>query len=158
MKTLVVYYSRTGVTRTVATALAERLQADLEELHDRKSRSGLLGGVVGGLDAMFRRLTQIDPPTKDPAAYDLVLVGTPVWAWTMAPAVRTYLSQHGRAIAKASLFCTMGSSGDRKTFAHMAELLGRLPAATMSLLEKDVRSGAFVAPVNDLVSRLTAGG
>jgi hypothetical protein len=52
----------------------------------------------------------------------------------------------------------MGSSGDRETFAHMARLLGRQPVATLALLEKDVRSGAFVGPVESLVGRLTAGG
>jgi flavodoxin len=158
MKTLVVYYSRTGVTRTVAQALAGRLGADLEELRDRKSRGGPLGWIGACMDAGRKRPTEIDPPAKDPAAYELVLIGTPVWAFTMAPAVRTYLSQHGRAIAKAALFCTMGGSGDQKTFAHMAELLGRPPVATLALLERDVRSGDFTPRVQELAAQLGAGG
>lgn len=158
MKTLVVYYSRTGVTRTVAQALAGQLQADIEELRDHKARTGPWGWITACMDAMCKRPTEIDPPVKDPAAYDLVLVGTPVWAYTMAPAVRTYLSQRGRAIKRAAWFCTMGSSGDRRTFSHMAVLAGKLPAAVLALLERDVRSGAFAASVNDLVSQLTAGG
>lgn len=158
MKTLVVYYSRTGVTRTVAQALAGQLQADLEELHDRKSRRGALGWLSGGRDATLKRLTEIDPPVKDPSAYDLVLVGTPVWAFTMAPAVRTYLSQHGRAIKKAVFFCTMGGSGDRRTFSHMGELLGKSPAAALALREKDVRSGLYSTAVKALADRLRMGG
>lgn len=157
MRALVVYYSRTGVTRTVAQALAEQLQADLEELHDRKARGGLWRAIVGGMDAWRKRSTEIGPPAKDPAGYDLVLVGTPVWAYTMTPAVRAYLSEHGQAIRKAVLFCTMGSSGDRQTFGHMADLLGKPPAATLALLEKNVRSGAFASSVKDLVGRLTTG-
>jgi flavodoxin len=158
MKTLVAYYSRTGVTRTVAQALAERLGADVEELHDRKDRRGARGWLSGGKDALLKRLTEIDPPAKDAAAYDLVLIGTPVWAFTMTPAVRTYLSQCGAAIQSAGFFCTMGSSGDRKTFAHMARLLGRQPVSTLALLEKDVRSGDFVGPVDSFIGRVRDGG
>jgi flavodoxin len=158
MKTLVVYYSRTGVTRTVAQALAGRLRADVEELRDHKNRSGARGWLAACMDAACKRLTEIDPPTRDAAVYDLVLIGTPVWAFTMAPAVRTYLSRCGPTIRKAAFFCTMGGSGDRKTFAHMTRVLGREPVSTMALLEKDVRSGAFVGPVESLIGRLKAGG
>jgi flavodoxin len=157
-RTLVVYYSRTGVTRGVAHVLAGELGADLEELHDRKDRSGPLGYLVACKDAVLRRPTDIEPPQKDPAAYDRVVVGTPVWAFTMAPAVRTYLGQHGPALKRAAFFCTMGGSGDQRTFRHMAELVGRPPAGTLALLEKDVRRGAFAAAVKEFAARLAAGG
>ncbi|MGA2265266.1 MAG: flavodoxin [Phycisphaerae bacterium] len=157
MKTLIVYYSRTGVTRTVAGVLAEQLGADVEELHDRKDRGGAMGYILAGKDATLKRLADIDPPQKDPGAYDLVVLGTPVWAFTMAPAIRTYLTRHGAAIKKAGAFCTMGGSGDKRTFRHVAELLGKPPAATLTLLEKDVRQGAFVAAAKEFVARLTGG-
>jgi flavodoxin len=44
MKTLVVYYSRTGTTRKVAEAIAGILRCDIEEVVDTKKRSGILGG------------------------------------------------------------------------------------------------------------------
>jgi flavodoxin len=157
MKTLVVYYSRTGVTRAVANVLAGQLEADVEELHDRKDRNGAMGYLLAGRDATLKRLADIDPPQKDPKAYDMVVLGTPVWAFTMAPAIRTYLTQHGAAIKKAGAFCTMGGSGDKRTFRHMAELLGKQPAATLTLLEKDVRRGTFVAAVKEFVAQLTGG-
>ncbi|MCJ7544659.1 MAG: flavodoxin [Phycisphaerae bacterium] len=158
MRTLLVYYSRTGVTRTVAQALAERFRADVEELHDRKARTGPWGWITACMDAACKRSTEIDLPAKDPAAYDLVLIGTPVWAYTMAPALRTYLSQRGRAIKRAVLFCTMGSSGDRRTFRHMVQLIGKPPTAVLALLERDVRSGIFAASVRDLADQLGMGG
>lgn len=158
MKILAVYYSRTGVTRTVAEALAGRLRAEIEEIRDRKTRNGILGGLGGGKDAVLKRLTEIDPPNQDPSGYDLVLIGTPVWAGTMAPAVRTYLSQYTERLGNVALFCTMGSSGDRRTFRHMAELIGTQPKATLALREKTVRSDAFVAEANDFADRLAASG
>ncbi len=59
---------------------------------------------------------------------------------------------------KAAFFCTMGGSGDQKTFRHMAELLGKEPAGTLALLEKDVRSGAFATAVKEFAAGLAAGG
>jgi len=43
MKTLVVYYSRTGKTKFVAEKIAVELKADVEEVVDLKSRSGRFG-------------------------------------------------------------------------------------------------------------------
>ena len=39
-KVLVVYYSRTGTTRSLASALAKMLAADLEEICDCSNREG----------------------------------------------------------------------------------------------------------------------
>jgi flavodoxin len=124
MKALVVYYSRTGVTRKVGQAIAQVLSADLEELIDTKNRKGPIGFVVAGKDAATKQLVPIEPPQKNPADYDLVVVGTPVWAGTMSTAVRTYLSDRGKDIQKAAVFCTTHSSGIDKTLAEMAELIG----------------------------------
>ena len=85
MKALVVYYSRSGVTRKVAQALAAALGAEIEEIVDTKDRSGAGGWLKAGADASLKRLTAIQPMTKDPAGYDLVVIGTPVWGWTMTP-------------------------------------------------------------------------
>jgi hypothetical protein len=48
MKTLVVYYSRTGNAKFVAETAAKELGADVEEIVDRKSRAGPLGWVSAG--------------------------------------------------------------------------------------------------------------
>ena len=43
MKVLVVYYSRTGNTKFVAEAIAQSLEADIEEIKDGKNRMGVFG-------------------------------------------------------------------------------------------------------------------
>jgi flavodoxin len=43
MKSLVVYYSRSGNTRFVAEQISEEIGADIEEIIDIKKRKGLLG-------------------------------------------------------------------------------------------------------------------
>ena len=154
MKVLVTYYSRTGVTRLAAQELARRLGADVEEIIDTKPRGGVIGWLVAGKDASLKRLTRIKPVSKDPAAYELVVIGTPVWAFTMAPAVRTYITDHRQAFEKVAFFCTMGGSGDARTFRHMSELAGTTPLATLALMEKDVRSGRHAAKLEAFVNQL----
>ena len=36
----------------------------------------------------------IRPLEKDPADYDVIAIGTPTWWYTMAPAVKTFLSEN----------------------------------------------------------------
>ena len=43
MRSLVVYYSRTGVTKKVAEAISRKLGSDVEEIIDQRDRSGPKG-------------------------------------------------------------------------------------------------------------------
>jgi len=140
MKRLIAFYSRTGVTRRVAEALAERLGAETEEIIDTKNRSGVMGYLAAGKDATMRKLTEIAPTVKNPADYELVVLGTPVWAWTMTPAVRTYIARHREALGRVAFFCTMGGSGGGTTFKAMAKAVGAQPIATLALKERDVKA------------------
>jgi len=153
-RALAVYYSRTGVTKTVAEAIAQRLGADVEELIDTKSRKGPLGFVIAGKDAVRKKLTRIEPVKKTPADYDLVVIGTPVWAGTMASAVRTYLSHRGSEMKKVALFCTQGGKSPGHTLEDMQELCGKPPVETLSLRTKTVKSGDFAGAVDAFVERL----
>lgn len=59
VKSLVVYYSRTGNTRFVAEMIAEKLKADIEELIDKKGRGGSIGFLIAGKDAALKKETQM---------------------------------------------------------------------------------------------------
>jgi len=153
-KTLVVYYSRTGTTRKVAEELAKTLKADQEEIIDTKDRSGPLGYLTAGRDAMKKSLTEISKTKKNPDAYDLVVVGTPVWGWTVCPAVRTYITNNKDNLKRVAFFCTMGGSGDVKTFAAMQEASGKKPVAVFSMKTKDVLKGDLKIQLKDYIKKL----
>jgi flavodoxin len=110
MKSLVVYYSRTGNAKFVAETVAAELGSDIEEVVDLKKRGGKLGWVSAGRDASGGKCTQIAPTTKDPKDYDLVIVGTPVWAWSPSCAIRTYLGNHDLSGKKVALFFTLDNN------------------------------------------------
>jgi len=108
LKSLVVYYTRTGNARFAAETIAAEIGADVEEIVDMKNRSGKLAYLTGGSDARRGKETEISSTKKSPADYDLLIVGTPVWASRPAPAVTTYLKKNNLAGKKVALFFTQG--------------------------------------------------
>ena len=123
MKNLVVYYSRSGNTKKVAETMARELKADLQQLVDKRGRSGLFGFLRAGRDAMKKRTTELQPLNLNPKDYDLILVGTPVWASNPAPAVRAFLHSHDLSGKKVALVCTMSARGGEEALAGMRNLL-----------------------------------
>jgi flavodoxin len=108
LKSLVVYYTRTGNARFVAETIAAEIGADVEEIVDLKKRSGALGFLSGGSDARRGKKTEIAPTKKSPTDYDLIIVGTPVWAGRPVPAILTYLKKNDLSGKKVAIFFTQG--------------------------------------------------
>jgi len=138
MKTLVVYYSRTGTTKKVGEEIAKKLKADAEELFDTANRSGIWGWLTAGRDGMKRRLTKIRRPEKNPGEYDLVIIGTPIWAGNISAPTRTYLSAFKGKFQKVAFFCTMGGRGDEKAFSEMSEIIDIEPVNTLAFASKEL--------------------
>jgi flavodoxin len=140
MKILIKYYSRTGTTKKVAEYLAQELAADIEEIIDLKSRKGPINYVIAGKDATKKKLTDIKKSYKNPEDYDMIILGTPVWAWTVTPAIRTYIKNNIDKIKSKHIaaFCTMGANGDKGTFEDIEEMLGKPLISKSALLTKEV--------------------
>lgn len=153
-KILVVYYSRTGTTRKVAEAVTGLLSCEAEEIVDLKKRDGPMGFAVAVKDATLKKLTMLGTVKNDPGAYDLVVVGTPVWANTMSSAVRTYLAERGERLRAVAFFVTAGGTGIDRTLEHLAEVCGKSPVATLALKAKEVREERYADKVKDFVDQL----
>jgi flavodoxin len=110
MKSLVVYYTRTGNAKFVAETIAAELGSDIEEVVDLKKRAGKIGWMSAGKDATQEKQTQIGPTTRVPQDYDLIILGTPIWAWKPTPAIRTYIAKNDFSGKNVALFFTMDSS------------------------------------------------
>lgn len=155
---LVVYYSRTGTTRKVAEVLARLLRADLEALADTRERGGLLGYFRSGREAFFKRKTVLRPPEREPADYELVVIGTPIWNISLSSPVRTYLKLMRAKLPRVAFFLTHKGIGSRRVFGQMARVAGKAPIASLALREWQVARGEFLAQVEPFVERLIIGG
>lgn len=142
-KILVVYYSRTGTTKKIAEIIREQLGCDIEEIVSVKKRSGFLGYMLCGKEATKKELAEIRPLVKNVVNYDLVVIGTPIWSWNISSPVRTYLNQNSGKFKNIAVFCTMGGSGDKKSFEEMEKICNIKPVAELGLMTKEVQSGSF---------------
>ena len=142
MKILVVFYSRTGNTQKVADFIVSKLNCEVEQIHDLKDRSGIIGWIIGGRDGTYKKFTALGKIEKVPSNYDLVVIGTPIWVNT-PPAIRTYLQQYSGQFKKTAFFCTMGGSGFQNLFKEMAFLTGTNPIATLAITTSEVQANNF---------------
>lgn len=154
MKTLVVYYSRTGNTRRVARRIANGLEADVEEIEDTEDRDGVIGFLKGGKDSLFRNRTELGELTRMPVDYDLVLIGTPVWAGTACPAILTWLERFSKDLDDVAFFLTTRTTGREKTFTEMAEVSGATPHNTLVITASEIKSGEWIPPTEEFVEEL----
>ncbi len=125
----------------VAERIVQCLKADLLELQEQRSRAGVWGFIKGCIDALRQSSTELLVVDKDLANYDVVIIGSPVWAGTLCPAVRTFLQQEATKIPRAAFFCTHGGGGASKSYADAERLLCKPLEATVSLRDKDVKRG-----------------
>jgi flavodoxin len=153
MKALVVFYSRTGTTKQIAEELAQSLNCDSEELIDTKKRSGPLGFVAAGRDATQKKLTKLADIKHDPSLYDMVILGTPIWAGTLSSATRTYIVNNKSKFEQVAFFCTNGSGG-QQLFAEMEALCERRPVSTLALPQTEVKKGVYQDKLRQFVERL----
>jgi flavodoxin len=154
MKTLVVFYSRSGDTRRVAEEIKNSLDCDMEEIIDTKNRSGPIGYMKSGRDASSGKLTVLKDLTNDPSQYDLLIIGTPLWAWHVATPVRTYIHQNHEKFSKVAFFCTAGGKSFDGAFKDMQELSGLAPIETLGVREKEIKNGSYQSQVAEFVKKI----
>jgi hypothetical protein len=96
----------------------------------------------------------IREPGKNPADYDLVVVGTPVWSSSVSAPVRTYLSQMGSSVSNVAFFLTHGGTGENRVLRQMEELCGTAPLAVLGLRELEVAHEQYAIQVAAFTERV----
>lgn len=94
VKTLVVYFSHSGNTKSIADRIAARVNADVVRIETVVPYSGTAEEISaqGKREVESGYKPEIKPLDVNPAGYDRIVVGTPTWWYTMAPAVATFFS------------------------------------------------------------------
>lgn len=156
MKTLVVYYSRTGHTDQVAREIAARCKGDLEQIRDDGiDRSGLWGYLRSGWQAFSGASPAIRRATRKPGDYDLVVIGTPVWNWSLAAPVRSYAVRHAGQFKRVAFFCTEGGSGEGRAFAELQRICSKPPLATITVKEPELDRPKHEQPLQHFLAQLS---
>lgn len=110
MKTLIVYYSYTNNTEKVAKKIAELKKYDILKLETLIDYSTDYQKVVDEEEAKMdsEEIVELKPINVDLNQYDRIILGTPVWWYTMAPVVRSFLSGNNLNGKKVIAFITNG--------------------------------------------------
>lgn len=153
-KILVVYYSRTGYTRTIAGRVARACGADLDQIEDYKTRAGAWGYMRSAVGAVMHLDAPILRPRNEPGGYDLILIGTPVWCRNVPGPVRTYIKENRQAFRRVAFFCTYGGSGQSKVLRDLEILAGRPALATFAITDSEVASKLYNRRLSKFVAKL----
>jgi flavodoxin len=154
MKCLLAYYSRSGSNEKVAKMIEDLLYCDVERIETVKGREGVLGFMRSGYEAFFGKLTEIKSTRRNPAEYDLVIVGTPVWAGSTPSPIRTYLSVNKGSFKKIAFFSCSGNGEPEKAFAQMKSICGKDPTRVLTLRQEQVEKNEYSDAVLDFAGKL----
>ena len=96
MKKLVVFYSYTGHTKMIAENIQRKLNCDILEIKPVKPYSTDYQTVVDEEqnNSSACKTPDIQKIDKNINEYDEIIIGTPVWWYTIAPVIRTFLTQN----------------------------------------------------------------
>jgi flavodoxin len=143
MKTAVIYYSYEGSCALVAEIIKTELNADIFRIEtvDEKKRKGFSLILWGGYQVLKGKKPPLKPLSADIGAYDLVVLGTPVWASSPTPAIVSFLSKTSMTGKKIALFCChRGGMGEAlkkfKTLLGDNTVIGEIDFKTPAMMDK----------------------
>jgi len=154
MNVLVVFYSRTGVGRRVAHDLSRVLHCENEEIVDDTIRRGAVGYARCTLDSIFGRHANLRPFAHDLASYDLVIVGSPIWDFSVSSPARTFLETRRSELPSLAFYLTCGGSGSGRALQRMAAAAGKQPIAELVLKVSEVERGDHHAKMRRFVEAI----
>jgi flavodoxin len=111
MKTSIIYHSYSGITRGIAGKIQKACGGDLIEVKPKENYSTLTAYSLGCYRAIKEESDAVIPETIDVSTSDLVVIGTPVWAFKATPVTNAAIAAlKGCEGKKAVIFATCGSS------------------------------------------------
>lgn len=110
MRAIVIYYSLGGNTRKIARLISDRFGADMAELETVQEYSGSYEDIVnqGQREVNMGFMPELKPLSANLSDYDTVILGSPVWWYTFAPAMKTFLSNSDLSGKRVYAFATNG--------------------------------------------------
>lgn len=127
-KTLVTYFSASGVTENAAKILAEAAGADLYQIQPEVPYTR---ADLNWMDKQSRSTVEMNDPASRPAIsgkvdnmdqYQNIFIGFPIWWYREPSIIDTFLESYDFSGKRIILFATSGGSGFGKTVQGMTKL------------------------------------
>ncbi len=159
MNTLIVFYSWTGHTGTVAWALGQKLGCTVIRIEPAADPGKHIARM--GMKAAFGMRADIQSMQLDLTGIDHLVVATPVWAHNLPPFVREYLEDLTNCSGKKfSVLAEMGGSGGESVVKKVRKILeakGMKFVASAVTIEKDVEERKVEGTIGEFAKKIQEG-
>ena len=132
MKTLIVYYSKSGNTRILAQKVQSALLCDLDEITYNNKEHKINNYL-------------------NPAHYGLVILMCPIWAFRLPEPMALYLRQQKASIGHYRLAVTCGGFGLRGCISGCQKILKARPETAVKIKQKDIKRDTY--SIDDIISQ-----
>jgi len=131
LKALVVYYTRSGNTETVANTLHELVGGDIIKIETVVPYPADYNSVLAEVREELNNgtLREISTVVENIDQYDIIFIGHPIWHSHVPPAAQTFVANHQFAGKLIAPFCTHGGSGIAQS---RADITRHAPQATLT--------------------------
>lgn len=149
-KQLILYYSQTGATRTVAQELQKMLDADIEAIELESPYSGTYAETIErvGKERKSGNLPKLTPLKADLSKYDVIYLGYPIWFGTYALPIASLVKEHQLEGKKIVPFCTFGSGGLEPAIADLKKALPKAQIAEVGFGIRNARVASVAKELN----------
>lgn len=155
MKICIIYHSETGNTRHVARHIASAFDAHLIEVRDTASYSRLTRFLLWCKMARGEEKTIIDPPSSDVSEYDLIVFGSPVWAFKPTPVIHAAIDGLEGCVGKPAVaFSTHGGRPGQtdETFKKWIQARDMIPIVVTNIHQNAIKNEKETKELVALVS------
>lgn len=140
-KILILYFSHTGNTRTIAGYIHEATESDIMEIQTVEKYTEDYNTLLAQArqEVAGNYSPAISTTVDNIQEYDIIFIGYPIWVETAAPPVRTFLNSHDLDGKKIVPFCTSGTSSAERSY----QLIKTLCPGSAFLESIQIRRGTY---------------
>lgn len=126
-KIAIIYYSMSENTDYIAKEISKRIDADLIRLVPKKEypSKGFIKFFWGGKSAVMKETPILEEYEFDSNKYNCIIFGTPVWASSFTPPIRTFIKDNNNKLKdkKIGVFVSYSGGGADKAILKLREFL-----------------------------------
>ena len=122
MKKLVVYFSASGITKSIAEKISKEIDSDLFEIEpvEKYTNEDLDWTNKESRSSIEMSNLSFRPPVKNKVNnindYDTVIIGFPIWWYTAPTIINTFIEENDLTNKSIYVFVTSGGSSYEKSF------------------------------------------
>ena len=142
-KILVVVYSKTGTCSRLARLLCNQQPGwQLGQIRLEEAREGRAGYWRCVLDSVLRRKPPIRYQGPSPRRFDAVVLVSPVWAFSLAGPMRSFVNTRGDHLPDVAVISVMGGAGAPNAVREIERRMGRPAILATAFTMQEVLQGA----------------